>query len=88
MKNIMGGNLKERYLSGELDVDGRATIKRSLNGSLRKGVLGSADSARSSVLGHVETAMNHCIPHVAGNFLAIGTNFSPWRWNLGCRFTK
>jgi len=83
-----GGNLKERYLSGESDIDGRVTVKLSLNGSLRKGELGSSDSTRSSVLGHVETAMNHWIPHVAGNFLAIGTNFSSWRWNLGSRFTK
>ena len=83
-----GGNLKERYLSGELDIDGRVVIKPSLNGSRCKGELGSADSARSSVLRHVETVMNHWIPHMAGNFLATGTNFSSWRWNLDCRFTK
>jgi len=50
--------------------------------------LESADSTRSSVFGRVETVMNHWIPHMAGNFLATGTNFSSWRWNLGCRFTK
>jgi hypothetical protein len=81
-------NLKERYLSGELDVDGRVVVKPSLNGSLCKGELESADSTRSSVLGHVETVMNRWIPHMAGNFLATGTDCISWRWNLGCRFTK
>jgi hypothetical protein len=83
-----GGNLKERYLSGELDIGGRVVIKPSLNVSLCKGELESADSTPSSVLGHMETVMSHWIPHMAGNFLATGTNFSSWTWNLGCIFSK
>jgi hypothetical protein len=83
-----GGNLKERYLFVELDVDGRVMLKPSLNGSLCKGELESAGSSRSSLLSHEETVMNHWIPQTAGIFLATGTNFSSWRWSLGCRFTK